>query len=191
MAMPGVRRHLGAGRRVAIPEVIATSGSKPEGDPEVCPSPPVPRPGRRGSDQVPPYNLMGKRHKESSLLSQASRRYRRPPMDAAGTGGTALQADGGTPRPLPLTAAVVGATAAAAAAADSADSDGAVAAVGFDSLLVFVFWASRHSPAIGPGGIRDTMRATIGSNTPVIAALPQHGCGRLWLGDVERAARPD
>ena len=36
MAMPGVRRHLGGGRRVAIPEVIATSGSKPEGDPEVA-----------------------------------------------------------------------------------------------------------------------------------------------------------
>ena len=34
------------------------------------------------------------------------------------------------------------------------------------------------------------MRATIGSITPVIAALPQHGCGCLWLGDVERAAQP-
>jgi hypothetical protein len=48
-------------------------------------------------------------------------------------------AHGGTPRPRPLIAAVVGAAAAAAAAADSADSDGAVAAAGFDSLLVFVF----------------------------------------------------
>ena len=49
-----------------------------------------------------------------------------------------------------------------------------------------------HSPAIiGRGGIRGIMRAMLGSNTPVIAALPQHGCGRLWLGDVERAARPD
>ena len=48
-------------------------------------------------------------------------------------------AHGGTPRPRPLIAAVVGAAAAAAAAADSADSDGAVAAAGFDSLLVFLF----------------------------------------------------
>ena len=46
-------------------------------------------------------------------------------------------AHGGTPRPRPLIAAVVGAAAAAAAAADSADGDGAVAAAGFDSLLVF------------------------------------------------------
>ena len=49
-------------------------------------------------------------------------------------------AHGGTPRPRPLIAAVVGAAAAAAAAAaDSADGDGAVAAAGFDSLLVFLF----------------------------------------------------
>ena len=49
MAMPGVRRHLGAGRRFAMPDVIATSGSKPEGDPEVRPSPP-PRLGSGASD---------------------------------------------------------------------------------------------------------------------------------------------
>ena len=50
-------------------------------------------------------------------------------------------AHGGTPRPRPPIAAVVGAAAAAAtaAAADSADGDGAVAAAGFDSLLVFLF----------------------------------------------------
>ena len=48
-------------------------------------------------------------------------------------------AHGGTPRPRPLIAAVVGAAAAAAAAADSADGDGSVAAAGFDSLLVFLF----------------------------------------------------
>ena len=48
-------------------------------------------------------------------------------------------AHGGTPRPRPLIAAVVGAAAAAAAAADCADGDGAVATAGFGSLLVFLF----------------------------------------------------
>ena len=62
MAMPGVRRHLlGAGRRVAVPEVIATSGSKP-GCFQVRPSPPAGvvvhrtseewQSGRRGYDQL-------------------------------------------------------------------------------------------------------------------------------------------
>ena len=50
-------------------------------------------------------------------------------MDAAGTGGTALQADGGAPRPLPLIAA----GAAATGGAESADGDRAVAVA--DGLL--------------------------------------------------------
>ena len=49
-------------------------------------------------------------------------------------------AHGGTPRPRPPIAAVVGAAtaAAAAAAANSADGDGVVAAAGFDSCTIFV-----------------------------------------------------
>ena len=40
VAMPGVRPHLGAGRRVAQPGVSGPSGSKPDGDPEGRPRPP-------------------------------------------------------------------------------------------------------------------------------------------------------
>ena len=40
--MPGVRPHLGAGRRVALPEVSPPSGSKPDGAPEGRPYPPLP-----------------------------------------------------------------------------------------------------------------------------------------------------
>ena len=77
-------------------------------------------------------------------------------MDAAGAGGTALQADGGAPRPLPLIAAVVGAAAAAAAAADSADGDGAVAAAGFDSLLPARFFVLGFTALAGDRARRDT-----------------------------------
>ena len=40
VAMPGVRPHLGAGRRVAQPGVSGPSGSKPDGAPEGRPYPP-------------------------------------------------------------------------------------------------------------------------------------------------------
>ena len=87
---------------------------------------------------------MGKRFSNSSLVHSYRVVQSSNPFQTRGHGGrrrfSGLRvAHGGTPRPRPLIAAVVGAAAAAAAAADSADSDGAVAAAGFDSLLVFLF----------------------------------------------------
>ena len=88
---------------------------------------------------------MGKRFSNSSLVHsyrvvQSSNHLFKPVAHGGRRRFSGLRvAHGGTPRPRPLIAAVVGAAAAAAAAADSADSDGAVAAAGFDSLLVFLF----------------------------------------------------
>ena len=80
------------------------------------------------------YSYNGQKFSNSSLVLPFSNgSWRRPARRFSGL----RVAHGGTPRPRPLIAAVVGA--AAAAAADSADGDGAVAAAGFGSLLVFCF----------------------------------------------------
>ena len=108
-------------------------------------------PARDGdtSDHLFSYNditavtdIMGKSLSNGSLVH--SYRVQQPLFKPVAHGGRRRfsglrMAHGGTPRPRPLIAAEVGAAAAAAAAADSADSDGAVAAAGFDSLLVFLF----------------------------------------------------